>query len=171
MFIAYLIVTVVTAAANVFSATLDFIRYKQISINMARVGVPESWMPLLGILKAAAAVGLLVGIGVPFVGASAALGLVCFFVGALVTHLRARDYSFGLAVVFLALAVATLALTLHARAPVAFAGVHTRIPHTHRDYRMATVVSGEWHFGYGTHFDEKSLKELSPGVCTQNQTA
>ena len=82
MFIAYLIVTVVTAAANVFSATLDFIRYKQISINMARVGVPESWMPLLGILKAAAAVGLLVGIGVPFVGASAALGLVCFFVGA-----------------------------------------------------------------------------------------
>ena len=69
MFIAYLIVTVVTAAANVFSATLDFIRYKQISINMARVGVPESWMPLLGILKGAAAVGLLVGIGVPFVGA------------------------------------------------------------------------------------------------------
>ena len=133
MFIAYLIVTVVTAAANVFSATLDFIRYKQISINMARVGVPESWMPLLGILKGAAAVGLQVGIGVPFVGASAALGLVCFFVGALVTHLRARDYSFGLAVVFLALAVATLVLTLHARAPVAFAGVHTRIPHTHRD--------------------------------------
>src|SRR6266571_6897863 len=69
MFIAYLIVTVVTAAANVFSATLDFIRYKQISINMARVGVPESWMPLLGIIKGAAAVGLLVGIGVPFVGA------------------------------------------------------------------------------------------------------
>src|SRR6266571_8681369 len=98
MFIAYLIVTVVTAAANVFSATLDLIRYKQISINMARVGVPESWMPLLGILKGAAAVGLQVGIGVPFVGASAALGLVCFFVGALVTHLRARDYSFGLAV-------------------------------------------------------------------------
>ena len=140
MFIAYLIVTVVTAAANVFSATLDFIRYKQISINMARVGVPESWMPLLGILKAAAAVGLLVGIGVPFVGASAALGLVCFFVGTFVTHLRARDYSFGLAVVFLALAVATLVLTLHARAPVAFAGVHTRIPHTHRDDSPRTHI-------------------------------
>jgi len=28
MFIAYIVVTVLAAAANVFSATLDFIRYK-----------------------------------------------------------------------------------------------------------------------------------------------
>jgi quercetin dioxygenase-like cupin family protein len=41
---------------------------------------------------------------------------------------------------------------------------HTTIQaHSHRDNRMATVVSGEWHFGYGTHFDEKSLKTLPPG--------
>lgn len=26
-----------------------------------------------------------------------------------------------------------------------------------------TVVSGEWHFGYGDHFDGKSLKTLPPG--------
>ncbi|HSZ01902.1 MAG TPA: cupin domain-containing protein [Terriglobales bacterium] len=31
---------------------------------------------------------------------------------------------------------------------------------SHRDDRMATVVSGTWHFGYGTHFDEKALKTL-----------
>ena len=42
MFTAYLVVTVLAAAANIFSATLDFIRFKQILINMARVGVPES---------------------------------------------------------------------------------------------------------------------------------
>jgi hypothetical protein len=37
MFIAYIVVTVLTAAANVFSATLDFIRYKQIlSIDRRR---------------------------------------------------------------------------------------------------------------------------------------
>ncbi len=35
--------------------------------------------------------------------------------------------------------------------------------HSHRDDRMAAVVSGEWHFGYGDHFDEKSLKTLPPG--------
>jgi quercetin dioxygenase-like cupin family protein len=41
---------------------------------------------------------------------------------------------------------------------------HTTIQaHSHRDNRMATVVSGEWRFGYGKHFDEKALKALPPG--------
>jgi quercetin dioxygenase-like cupin family protein len=35
--------------------------------------------------------------------------------------------------------------------------------HSHRDNRMATVVSGNWQFGYGSRFDEKALKTLSPG--------
>jgi hypothetical protein len=112
MFTAYVIVTFLAAAANIFSAALDFIRYKQILINMARVGVPDSWITILGTLKAAGAIGLLIGIGVPLIGTAAAAGLVLFFVGAIITHLRARDYSFGLAVVFLLLAVAALALRL-----------------------------------------------------------
>ena len=110
MFTAYVAVTLLAAAANAFSATLDFIRYKQILINMARVGVSESWITILGILKAAGALGLLIGIGVPLIGIAAAVGLVLFFVAAIITHLRARDYSFGLAVVFLLLAVAALVL-------------------------------------------------------------
>ena len=112
MFIAYIVVTVLAAAANVFSATLDFIRYKQIRINMARVGVSESWLTTLGILKAAGALGLLVGIAVPLIGTAAAVGLILFFVGAIITHLRGRDYSLGPAIVFLLLAVAALALRL-----------------------------------------------------------
>jgi hypothetical protein len=45
-----------------------------------------------------------------------------------------------------------------------FVPVHTTIQaHSHRDDRMAVVVSGEWHFGYGNHFDEESLKTLPPG--------
>src|SRR5437899_5773308 len=44
-----------------------------------------------------------------------------------------------------------------------FVPAHTTIQaHSHRDDRMATVVSGEWHFGYGDHFDAKSLKTLPP---------
>ena len=35
--------------------------------------------------------------------------------------------------------------------------------HSHRDDRMATVVSGEWQLGYGEHFDPKLLKKLPPG--------
>ncbi len=110
MFTAYIVVTLLAAAANIFSAILDFIRYKEILINMARVGVSESWITILGILKAAGALGLLIGISVPLIGMAAAIGLILFFVGAIVTHLRAHDYSFGLAVVFLLLAVAALVL-------------------------------------------------------------
>jgi quercetin dioxygenase-like cupin family protein len=45
-----------------------------------------------------------------------------------------------------------------------FVPAHATIQaHAHRDDRMATVVSGEWHFGYGTHFDPKALKTLPPG--------
>ena len=50
----------------------------------------------------------------PLIGVAAAGGLVLFFVGAIVTHLRARDYSFGLAVVFLMLSVTALVLRLAA---------------------------------------------------------
>jgi hypothetical protein len=121
MFAAYAVFTVFTAAANIFSATCDFVRYKQVSVAMAKAGVPESWMTTLGVLKAAGALGLLAGFRVPPIGTAAAVGLILFFVGAIITHLRARDFSFGLAVVFLLLAVATLVLGLHARGAVAWA--------------------------------------------------
>ena len=35
--------------------------------------------------------------------------------------------------------------------------------HSHRDDRVATVVSGKWYFGYGRQFNETALKELPPG--------
>jgi quercetin dioxygenase-like cupin family protein len=45
-----------------------------------------------------------------------------------------------------------------------FVPAHTTIQaHSHRDDRIATVVSGEWHFGYGNQFDAKALKTLTPG--------
>jgi len=117
MFAAYIIVTVLAAAANLYAATNDFTRPQWLLANMTKVGVPESWLTPLGVLKAAGAVGLLVGIGVPWIGTAAAVGLTLFFVGALITHLRARDYSFGngVPVMFLILAVAALLFGLYAR--------------------------------------------------------
>src|SRR6267142_2476160 len=45
-----------------------------------------------------------------------------------------------------------------------FVPAHTTIQaHSHRDDRLATVVSGEWHFGYGDRFDANALKTLPPG--------
>lgn len=41
---------------------------------------------------------------------------------------------------------------------------HTRIAaHSHRDDRIATVISGTWRIGYGDRFDEAKLKALPPG--------
>ena len=38
-----------------------------------------------------------------------------------------------------------------------FVPAHTTIPaHSHRDDRVAAVVSGSWYFGYGDRFDAKS---------------
>jgi hypothetical protein len=107
------------AAANIYAATNDFIHAKWLLANMTKLAVPESWITKLGLLKAAGAVGLLVGIGVPLAGTGAAVGLILFFVAAILTHLRARDYSFGIAVGFLLLAVASLALELYARGAAA----------------------------------------------------
>jgi DoxX-like family len=121
MFAAYMSVTLLTAGANIFSAMCDFVRYKQVSVAMARAGVPDSWMTTLGILKTAGALGLLVGIRVPVIGMAAAIGLVLFFVAAIIVHLRAHDYTFGLAVAFLLLAVASLVLGLHTRRPMSLA--------------------------------------------------
>ena len=41
---------------------------------------------------------------------------------------------------------------------------HTQVrPHSHRDNRSVTVMSGTWHMGYGTSFDASALKDLPPG--------
>ena len=113
MFTTCIVVTLMAIAANTFAATADFMRFNFVLITAAKVGVPESWVPMLGTLKAAGALGLLVGlIGVPLIGTAAAVGLILFFVGAIITHLRGHFYSFTVPIIFLMLAVAALVLRL-----------------------------------------------------------
>lgn len=43
-------------------------------------------------------------------------------------------------------------------------GAHASIPaHHHAGDRIGTVLSGTWHFGYGTKFDASKLKTLPTG--------
>jgi DoxX-like protein len=113
---ASVIVTVVLAAALGLSASVYLAHLKRVVATMDGLGVPRSWLTPLGALKAAGALGLLVGLAVPPVGVAAATGVVLYFIGALTAHARARafaaDDGFPLAVGFLALAVAALALRL-----------------------------------------------------------
>jgi hypothetical protein len=113
MFTAYVVVTVVAAAINTYAAYVDYVRADWILSNMTGYGVPHSWLPLLAVLKAAGAFGLLVGIGVHLIGSAAAIGLMAYFVGALVTLVRARCWShIPAAVLFLLPPTASLALVL-----------------------------------------------------------
>jgi hypothetical protein len=112
MFTAYVVVTALTAAANTFAATVDFTRPDWLLRNMAKARVPQSWLFSLGALKAAGALGLLIGIGVPLLGVAASIGLVLFFIGALITHFRARYWAIAPPVAFLLLAVGSLVLRL-----------------------------------------------------------
>lgn len=83
-------IVVITAAVTAAIAVADFVPARFVLANSARVGVPRSWLPMLGALKLAGAIGLVVGLlGVPVIGVAAGAGLVAFFVGAVITHLRA----------------------------------------------------------------------------------
>jgi hypothetical protein len=112
MLTAYVVVSILAAAALTFSATADFLRYHKVLDAMAQANVPQSWLTTLAALKAAGALGLLVGLGVPLIGTAAAVGVVLFFVGAIITHVRARWYSFTYPSLYLGLAVASLVLGL-----------------------------------------------------------
>jgi hypothetical protein len=83
------VVLIVTIVANLGITLADFASAKFVLKNSAEVGVSTKWLPILGALKAAGAVGLLLGLlGVRPIGIAAALGLVAFFIGAVATHLR-----------------------------------------------------------------------------------
>jgi hypothetical protein len=77
MFIAYVVVAILAAAANSFSAYMDLVRHERVAAVMDRGRVPRSWMIPLGVLKAAGALGLLVGFAVPLIGTAASAGSSC----------------------------------------------------------------------------------------------
>lgn len=73
------------------------------------VKVPMEWFPWLAACEFAGALGLLVGIAWPPLGRAAAIGLVLYFVGAVVAHVRVGDVKgLGAPGFLLTLAVACL---------------------------------------------------------------
>jgi hypothetical protein len=88
------IVVVIVAAAWVgFSAYAILDRKAFVVDNIRSYGVPERWWPWLGVIKALGAVGLLAGLFVPAIGVAAAAGVVLYFLGAVVTVIRAHAYT------------------------------------------------------------------------------
>ena len=110
MHIAYLVVTILTAFANGYAATLNFVGAESVKVVADQVQVSQRWMIPLGVLLASGALGPTIGLAVPPIGIAAAGGLVAYFICALSTHIRAHDRNVGGAITFLLLAVAALVI-------------------------------------------------------------
>jgi hypothetical protein len=108
----YVVVAVITAIVTAAVGIADFIPAGFVLANSAKVHVPRSWLPMLGSLKLAGAIGLLVGVvGLPAIGIAAATGLVLFFIGAVIAHLRAGVfYNIAFPGAYLGLSAASLVL-------------------------------------------------------------
>lgn len=87
------IIVLLTAAWVGFSAYAVFTHKGWVVDNFVDYGVPRRWWAWLGAAKALGAVGLVAGLWIPAVGIAAATGLGLYFLGAVVTVLRARAYT------------------------------------------------------------------------------
>ncbi|MEU7840063.1 DoxX family protein [Micromonospora sp. NPDC049114] len=112
MFAAYVTVTIIASVFTGTAAVTYLIGhdYPKAQADMKRV--PRSWLPVLGLLLAAGSVGLLAGFAVPLLGTLAAAGLVLYFVGALIAHLRVGSRDLVGWAVFFVTVLAALAVHL-----------------------------------------------------------
>ena len=112
MFAAYVTVTILASVFTGIAAVTYLIGhdYPKAQADMKRL--PRSWVPRLGLVLAAGSLGLPAGFAVPLLGTIAAAGLVLYFVGALVAHLRVGSRRLVGWAVFFVTEVAALVVNL-----------------------------------------------------------
>lgn len=115
MMTALFVATIVCVVANMFIAVADYLKAESVLKTTAEVHVPAKALPYLATLKLAGAIGLVGGLTVvPWLGVVAGLGLILFFIGAVVAHVRARVfYNIAFPGLYLLLAVVSAAYMIH----------------------------------------------------------
>jgi len=112
VFAGYVTVTIVASVVTGIAAVTYLIGHEYPKAQADLKRVPRSWVPVLGALLAAGSLGLLAGFAVPPLGILAAAGLVLYFVGALIAHLRVGSRQLVGWAVFFSITVAALAVNL-----------------------------------------------------------
>jgi hypothetical protein len=93
MFIAYTIIAIIMSLLLVFSGIAKLRRNPNIVQGLHEViGVPLRWLPWLAACEFAGAAGLLIGIVWWPLGIAAAIGVVVYFIGASISHVRVKDF-------------------------------------------------------------------------------
>jgi hypothetical protein len=109
---AYLAITILLAAMVLFSGVAKVRRDPNvIRVIHEVVGVPLRYLPLLAACEFAGALGTVLGILWRPLGIAAGIGLVLYFLGAVISHLRMGDVK-GVGPAAFMLVVAAAALTL-----------------------------------------------------------
>lgn len=110
MYVATVIVSALLAAALVGSGAAKLAGSPGVQAGMTKVHFPLDRLWMLAVLELAGAAGLLIGLSWWPIGIAAAVGVILYFVGALVFHYRARDLAVVAPTVFLLAAAAALVL-------------------------------------------------------------
>jgi len=112
MHTAYLVITLVFGLMVSYSGVGKIRRDPlQVKVVHETVGIPLKYFPQLAACEFAGAAGLVVGIWWPLIGIAAGIGLVLYFVGAVVSNLRVGDVKgIGSAAFMLVLAAGALTL-------------------------------------------------------------
>jgi hypothetical protein len=116
----YVVITVFVALMVTVSGVGKMRRDpRQVKVIHEMVGVPLKYFPLLAACEFAGAFGLVAGFWWPALGVAGAIGLVLYFVAAVISHLRVGDNKgIGPAAFMLVLAAGALAFRLMTMAHV-----------------------------------------------------
>jgi uncharacterized membrane protein YphA (DoxX/SURF4 family) len=112
VFVVAVVVAALLAAALLMSGGAKLARRPTLVKGMAAVGVPEDRLWMLAVLEIAGAAGLVAGLFWWPIGVAAAIGVVLYFVGAVLAHLRKRDPAFVTPIIILVVAITALVLRL-----------------------------------------------------------
>ncbi|MEW2126692.1 DoxX family protein [Streptomyces sp. NPDC007259] len=107
---AYLTVTILGILFNGAAAVTYLIGHEYPKSQADMKGIPRRYVPVLGLLLAAGTLGLAAGFAVPALGTLASSGLILYFIGAIIAHLRVGSRDIAGGIVFLATAIAALIL-------------------------------------------------------------
>jgi uncharacterized membrane protein YphA (DoxX/SURF4 family) len=112
MFTAYLVVAILLAVGLVMSGGLKLAKNPRIVEGIGGLGVPLSLFPVLAALEIAGAAGLIIGLWFAPLGIAAGVGVLVYFTGAVMTHLRAHNREFASPLVLGMVGAAAVALRL-----------------------------------------------------------
>jgi hypothetical protein len=115
VFLACAVIVSLLSLALLGSAAGKLTKHPKVVESLGKCGVPSSWHPRLAVAEIAGALGMVLGLWVPALGVAAAVGVVLYFVGAVIAHVRVSDNEVAAPIVFIVLSVIVIVLRIGTR--------------------------------------------------------